>query len=83
MNPLLYPYRSPYLCQLEMTLFSFCSKRKSVILEEDLNYRNEMECSVSDRLRQFKESESKKKEDLQVQCLTLLLVHCYYSNLEC
>lgn len=55
-----------------MTIISFCSKRKSIILEEDLNYRNEMECSVFDRLRQFKESESKKKEDLQVWRFKLL-----------
>ena len=42
------------------------SKRKSLALEEDLKYRNEMESSVFDRLRQFKETEHKSKENLEV-----------------
>lgn len=37
-----------------------------MVLEEDLKYRNEMESSVFDRLRQFKETENKSKENFEV-----------------
>ncbi|XP_065061324.1 trichohyalin-like isoform X1 [Rhopilema esculentum] len=42
------------------------SKRKSLVLEADLKYREEMESSVLDRLKVFKDTESKCKEDLEL-----------------
>ena len=42
------------------------SNRKSLILEEDLKYLDEMDSSVFDRLKQFKDTESKSKEDMEV-----------------
>jgi len=42
------------------------NNRKSLILEEDLKYLDEMDSSVFDRLKQFKETESKSKEDMEM-----------------
>ena len=54
-----------FYCCVSTILFLY-SNRKSLILEEDLKYLDEMDSSVFDRLKQFKETESKSKEDMEV-----------------
>ncbi len=62
-----------------MEYFSRCCfliyrKRRSVILEDDLKYVNQMEVSMHERLKMFKETESKGMEEIEVKCKFLALI---------